>query len=302
MTQETPFHNTASNPNIFDRELVRAHRDRAAKGFARHAFMAQEIADRLIERLSEVNRDFKRILILGDASGILAEQLAARYQPEILIRMDISEAMLKNGGGQSVLAAEECIPFGPKSFDLIISNLTLHWVNDLPGGLLQLNRALKPDGLFLAALFGGTTLTELRQALAKAEVEVTNGLSPRVSPFADIRDCGGLLQRAGFALPMVDSDSLTVTYADALALMRELRGMGETNALQLRPKNFTRREVILAATQAYGDMFARPDGRIPATFQILYLTGWAPDASQPKPLAPGSAKASLAEALKPKKD
>ena len=297
MTQETPADNMGNSPLIFDRDLVRAHRERAAAHFT--TFLAEEVADRLIERLSEIKRDFKRILIIGDAGGKLATHIAARYQAEILVRMDFSKTMLQKSSGPRVQASEEFIPFEPASFDLIIGNLTLHWVNDLPGTLIQLNRTLKPDGLFLAAFFGGTTLTELRQALANAEVAVTNGLSPRVSPFADIRDCGGLLQRAGFALPLVDSDTITVTYGNALSLMRDLRGMGETNALVLRPKTPTRRDIILAAAEAYSDLFARDDGRLPATFQIFFLTAWAPDASQPKPLRPGSGKVSLAEALKP---
>jgi SAM-dependent methyltransferase len=288
----------ANYPEIFDRQLVRNRRNRAALNFAAHDFMAKEVASRLIERLGEVNRDFKRILILGDAGGVIAGHIATRYRPEILTRMDLSKTMLQTGSGPGIVASEEFIPFAPQSFDLVISNLTLHWVNDLPGCLVQLNRTLKPDGLFLAAFFGGETLSELRQALARAEVEITGGLSPRVSPFADIRGSGSLLQRAGFALPLVDADTLTVTYSDAFALMQELRGMGEGNALNLRPKNFARRAVFLAAAKAYGEIFARGDGRLPATFEVLFMTGWAPDASQPKPLRPGSAKTSLKEALK----
>jgi NADH dehydrogenase [ubiquinone] 1 alpha subcomplex assembly factor 5 len=300
MTQENKAHNPHDAARLFDRALIRLRRNSKAKGFAAHAFLAEEIADSLIERLSEVNRQFKRILILGDASGKLGPYIEDAYSPELLVEADFAENMIRNTAGLRLAASEEYIPFAPLSFDLIISNLTLHWVNDLPGALMQLNRILKPDGLFLAAFFGGTTLTELRQALTRAEIDVTEGLSPRVSPFADIRDCGGLLQRAGFALPLVDSDSLTVTYANAVALMHELRGMGEANALNARQKTCPPRAVFLTAA-AYSDMFGLENGRIPATFQVLYLTGWSPDASQPKPLAPGSAKASLAKALKPSK-
>lgn len=268
-----------------------------AQRFSDHDFLVEEVADRLIERLGEINRKFSRILILGDAGGALFRRISQLYTPEILVRADYADAML-TGAGLKLAASEEYIPFAAQSFDLVISNLTLHWVNDVPGALIQINRVLKPDGLFLAAKFGGSTLHQLREALAQAEVATTGGLSPRVSPLADIRDGGGLLQRAGFALPVVDCDTINVTYADAFALMRELRGMGETNAVLARRKNFSRRDTLFAAAEAYANLYARDDGRIPATFQILYFTGWAADASQPKPLKPGSAKARLADALK----
>ena len=189
------------------------------------------------------------------------------------------------------------MPFADESFDLVVSGLALHFVNDLPGTLLQVRRALKPDGLLLAAMLGGTTLTELRTALLAAEEEIEGGASPRVAPFADVRDLGALLQRAGFALPVADSETVTVTYAHPLALMRELRAMGAANALLHRRRSPLRRATLARALEIYADRFGLANGRIPATFEIITLTAWAPHESQQKPLQPGSAKARLAEVL-----
>ena len=189
------------------------------------------------------------------------------------------------------------MPFAEAVFDLVISDLSLHWVNDLPGALVQIHRSLKPDGLFLAAMFGGETLKELRQVLLETDLAEEGGASPRVSPFADVRDAGDLLQRAGFALPVVDLDTITVTYADAFALMRDLRGMGETNAVVERRGGFSRRTTMMAAARLYQERFQDRQGRAPATFQILYLTAWAPHEAQQKPRKPGSAGARLADAL-----
>jgi SAM-dependent methyltransferase len=186
----------------------------------------------------------------------------------------------------------------PESIDLVVSLLALQFVNDLPGVLAQLRRALKPDGLLLAAMIGGDTLTELRQSFALAEAEIEGGASPHVSPFADLRDVGGLLQRAGFALPVTDLDRVVVRYDNAFALMQDLRRMGATNVLVERRKLPTRRATMLRMAQVYGERFADPDGRIRATFDIIWLLGWAPHASQPKPLRPGSAKFSLEDAVK----
>jgi SAM-dependent methyltransferase len=214
-----------------------------------------------------------------------------------IVTTDLAPEMLAQTKGLRVCADEEQLPFADKSFDLIISALSLHWVNDLPGALIQIRRALVPDGLFMGAMFGGETLTELRQALAEAEIECEGGLSPRVSPFADLRDMGGLLQRAGFALPVVDSDRVTVTYGNPLKLMAELRGMGETNALIERRRTPMRRTTLMRAAAIYSEKFGLPDGRIPATFEITMLAGWSPHESQQKPLRPGSAKAKLADVL-----
>jgi SAM-dependent methyltransferase len=199
--------------------------------------------------------------------------------------------------GLLVVGDEEMLPFRPESFDLAVSLLALQGVNDLPGALVQARRALKPDGLFLGCLLAGATLTELRQAFAAAEAEVEGGISPRVAPFADVRDLGGLLQRAGFALPVADVEAVTVRYPDPFALMRDLRAMGLTNALVHRRKTPLRRATLLPAAAIYAERFADADGRLRATFELAWLSGWAPHASQQRPLRPGSAKARLADAL-----
>ncbi len=292
-------------PEIFDRRMVRRHRDRAAGGIEAHDFLLREVAERLIDRLEDVRRAFPCSLDLGCHHGVVAEALAGRGGIERLVQADLSPAMARRAAGRSaengpaavVVADEEALPFAEGSLDLVVSVLSLHWVNDLPGALLQIARALKPDGLFLAAMIGGDSLKELRTALMRAEMEIEGGASPRVSPFADLRDLGGLLQRAGFALPVTDLDSITVTYPSALALMHELRGMGESSADRNRRRSLSRRATLARAAALYEEAFAGPDGRLPATFEILYLTGWAPHAAQPRPLAPGSARTRLAEAL-----
>jgi SAM-dependent methyltransferase len=189
------------------------------------------------------------------------------------------------------------LPFAPESFDLVISDLSLHWVNDLPGCLLQVRQSLKSDGLFLAAMLGGDTLSELRQSLMEAELAETGGTGPRVSPFADLRDAGSLLQRAGFALPVIDGDRLAVTYPDILKLMHDLRGMGESNAVRVRASRSVDRAIVARANELYRRRFSDGEGRLVATFQIIYLTAWAPAAGQQRALAPGSARTRLAEAL-----
>jgi len=195
------------------------------------------------------------------------------------------------------VADEEMLPLKAASVDLVLSAMALHWVNDLPGSLVQICRALKPDGLFLAALLGGETLWQLRQALAQAESDVEGGLSPRVSPFADLRDAAGLLQRAGFAMPVADAEPIEVRYPDALALMRDLRAMAETNAVRDRRTGLTPRETMARAAAIYAERHRGADGRLPATFDVLYLHGWAPHAAQPRPLQPGAATSRLADAL-----
>ncbi|MGE5504672.1 MAG: methyltransferase domain-containing protein [Actinomycetota bacterium] len=290
----------ASPISIFDRSLLRKRRDRAASGFAAHDFLVREAAERLLDRLDDVTRHFPVALDLGCHTGQVADTLAGRGGIRTLVQCDLSPAMARAAaanGHPTVCADEEWLPFAPASFDLVLSCLSLHWVNDLPGTLVQIRRILKPDGLFLAALLGGDTLAELRRALMEAELEAEGGASPRVSPMAEVRDLGGLLQRAGFALPVVDSDAVPVTYGDPMRLMADLRGMGETNAVAAQRKTFTRRATLLGALQRYGQLFARDDGRLPATFQLLTLTGWAPHPDQPKPLPRGSAGLSLARAL-----
>jgi len=282
---------------LFDRRLVRRHRERAAPRFAEHDFLFREVAERLLDRLADTRRRFPLALELGRRGSSLGALAHGRSGIERLVTLDAAPGATGGTGQLLVVADEEALPFAAASFDLILSSLVLHWVNDLPGTLIQACRALKPDGLFLAALLGGDTLHELRAALLEAEAEIEGGAGPRVSPMADLRDAGGLLQRAGLALPVVDRDAITVTYRDALALMRELRGMGETNAVAAMRRGFSRRATLLRAVAIYRERFARPDGRIPATFEVIYLTGWAPHPSQPQALKPGSGAERLATAL-----
>ena len=283
---------------VFDRRAVRAHRQRAAAGLGERDFLFRESARRLADRLDDVTRKFPRALDLGCHGGELAAALGPRGGIETLVQCDLAPAMARRAagvGGLALAADEELLPFAPRSFDLVLSNLGLHWVNDLPGCLLQVRRVLRPDGLFVAALLGGQTLHELRAALIEAELAVSGGAGPRVSPFADVAELGGLLQRAGFALPVADSDTLTVTYGDAFGLMRDLRGMGEGNALNARRRAFTRRAILFEAAARYRDGCG--GGRLTATFQIVTLTAWAPHESQQKALRPGSARTRLADAL-----
>ncbi len=287
----------------FDRAAHRKHRCRAARRLDDHDFLLREVAARLADRLDDVKRDFAMVLDLGCHGGEIGPLIAGRRGLSTLVQCDLSPAMAArardaNGASAHVLAAdEERIPFADATFDLVLSNLSLHWVNDLPGTLVQIRRILKPDGLFLGAMLGGDTLHELRGALMEAELACEGGASPRISPFAGVRDAGNLLQRAGFALPVADCDTITVSYQGALALMRELRGMGESNATRHRRRGFSRRETLMQAAAAYDHHHAAKDGRIPATFEVIYLGAWAPHPCQPKPLAPGSASHRLAEAL-----
>ncbi|HWK47134.1 MAG TPA: methyltransferase domain-containing protein [Stellaceae bacterium] len=281
---------------VFDRSAVRAHRERAAGLPAEHRFLRREVAARLIDRLADVKGRFETVLDLGCGDGEMADLLEAAGRPATVISLDAARGFARRGP-RPVVAEEEALPFKPASIDLVLSTLGLHWTNDLPGALLQIRQILRPDGLLLAGMLGGETLHELRAALLEAELAEESGASPRISPFADLRDAGALLQRAGLALPVVDADTITVTYPDALALMRDLRGMGETNAGRHRRRSFTRRATLLRAAAIYAERFAGPDGRIPASFQILFLTGWAPAPSQPKALRPGSATARLADVL-----
>jgi SAM-dependent methyltransferase len=283
--------------DVFDRRLVRLRRERAAANWAAHDFLFREVAERLAERLDDVRRRFPLALELDRRGDALTAAIQARAGIETIVHAGLSPAAVRDAGGPAVAADEEALPFRDDAFDLVVSSLALHWVNDLPGALAQVRRALKPDGLFLAALFGGGTLAELRDALMDAEMTEEGGASPRVSPFADVRDMGALLQRAGFALPVVDVDTIAVTFPDALALMKDLRGMGETNAVKARRSGFLRRATLGRAVEAYRDRHGDADGRIPATFRVLFVTAWAPATSQPKPLRPGSASARLADAL-----
>jgi SAM-dependent methyltransferase len=286
-----------SAPRIFDRRLLIARRNRAAAGAADHDFLLARVADDLVERLAAVNRRFPRAAVVGAYHGVIGRRLRQVPGIELVTEVEASPRLLALCRGPRLQADEEALPFAEASLDLAVSGLSLHLVNDLPGALIQIRRALRPDGLLLASLLGGATLTELRTAFLIAEEETAGGASPRVAPFADVRDLGGLLQRAGFALPVADSDTVTVTYRDPLALMRELRAMGASNPLAERSRRPLRRATLTRAIEAYADRFGLPDGRVPATFEIITLTAWAPHPSQPKPLRPGSATTSLADVL-----
>jgi SAM-dependent methyltransferase len=273
---------TSSAPLLFDRNLVRAHRRRAAPGLAGHSFLLERAAQDIAERLHEIERRFEPVLLQGARGGVLEQALA--NHPRLGHLIDLPHD-------------EEALPFGAGVFEAVLSLLSLHWVNDLPGALIQIRQSLRPDGLFVGTLFGGETLRELRQALAEAEIETEGGLSPRISPFLELRDGAALLQRAGFALPVADRDLVTVTYESPLHLMHELRGMGETNALIERRRAPLKRGTLARALTIYGEKFGTATGRVAATFDLLTLTGWAPHERQQQPLKPGSAKTRLADAL-----
>lgn len=288
-------------PRIFDRDLHARRLVRAARSFATADFLKRRAVLDVIERLGSVNRRFARAADLGARDGTFARTLADH--PDVSARIgwlaqtDISPAMLAHGGGARAACDEERLPFTPGGLDLVVSSLALHWVNDLVGALTQIRLALAPDGLFVGAILGGATLTELRASLLEAEAELRGGAGPRVSPFLDAADAGSLLQRAGFALPVVDVDTVSVRYEHPVRLLADLRAMGETSALVERPRKPLTRTLLARTFEIYRSKFADPDGRVRATFEIITLTGWAPHPDQPQPLAPGSAKARLADAL-----
>jgi SAM-dependent methyltransferase len=282
----------ASGPHIFDRQLLRARQARArTQGAA--TFLLDHVAADLGERLGAVLRSFALAADIGTPTDAVRCALAASGKVQTII----SVVPHASANGLHIVADEEALPFADASLDLAVSALALQSVNDLPGALIQIRCALKPDGPMLAALLCGDTLTELRQAFAQAESEVEGGLSPRVAPFADLRELGALLQRAGFALPVADSDKLVVRYDSAFALMRDLRAMGATNVLAERRRVPLKRATLLRMAETYAKRFSDPDGRVRATFEIAWLTGWAPHESQQKPLKPGSASQRLADAL-----
>jgi NADH dehydrogenase [ubiquinone] 1 alpha subcomplex assembly factor 5 len=283
-------------PAVFDRRLLRQRRERVAPALDGFDFLIREAAARLVERLGDVRRAFSLALELGCHTGQLAAALHGSAQVGRLIQADLAYDMVRRAPGERLVADEEALPLGPGRLDLVLSCFSLHWVNDLPGALAQIRYALKPDGLFLAIMPGGTTLFELRESLMRAELEITGGAGPRVSPFIDVRDAGMLLQRAGFALPVVDVDTITVTYDHPLRLLAELRGMGEASVLAPPSRNLGRSTLPLAC-ELYRQLFGGADGRIPATFQLLTMSGWAPDPRQPKPIRRGSGQVHLAEAL-----
>jgi SAM-dependent methyltransferase len=284
----------ADNPMIFDRGLLRRRRRRAA-ALGPATFLLDRVAGDLAERLGTVLRRFEVAVDLGTPGEAVRNAL---MRLESVGRIVAADVMPDAARGEIVVAAdEEALPFGDASLDLVVSALALQFVNDLPGVLVQIRRALKPDGLFLAALIGGETLTELRQSFAEAESDIEGGVSPRVAPFADLRDLGALLQRAGFALPVTDVDRVTVRYDSVLGLMHDLRRMGATNALLARRRTPLKRTTLRRMAEIYAQRFADDDGRLRATFEIVWLSGWAPHPDQQQPLKPGSAKARLADAL-----
>src|SRR5215471_11777135 len=279
------------NPIIFDRLLRRRRRSRAA-ALPPANFLLDRVASEFADRLGVVLRRFE----LGVDLGTPGEAVRASLRGLDAVRTIVGADVIARGR-PFVVADEEALPFRDASLDLVVSGLALHFANDLPGVLAQIRGALKPDGLFMAALLGGETLTELRQAFAEAENEIEGGASPRVAPFADLRQVGALLQRAGFALPVTDVERATVRYNSAFDLMHDLRRMGVTNALVARRRVPLRRATLMQMANIYARRFADADGRLRATFDILWLSGWAPHPSQQQPLKPGSAKARLADAL-----
>ncbi len=282
---------------VFDRALLVRRRGRVAPSAASHDFLLRRVADDLAERLAIVRRSFPLAANIGAHHGVVSRAIRGVAGVENIIDLDATVELLREAPGLRVVADEEALPFADASLDLAVSGLSLQLVNDLPGALVQIRRALRPDGLLLASLLGGATLRELRESWIAAEAEISGGASPRIAPFADVRDMGALLQRAGFALPVVDSETLTVTYANPLALMQEIKAMGASNMLEARRRTPVTRGLMLRTAEIYAERFAAGDGRVPATFEIITLTAWAPDDSQPKPLRPGSAQTRLADAL-----
>lgn len=283
-------------PRVFDRRLQRAHLRRAARGAPATFLLDRAVAD-LKERLGTVNRRFGRILDYGSPGPSVVSNLSSCFPEASVAQAAPLLAALGAGPWLSVVADDEASPFRGEAFDLVVSLLSLQWANDLPGALAQIRRTLKPDGLFLGCLVAGRSLRELRTAFAMAEADTIGGVSPRVAPFADLRDLGALLQRAGFALPVTDVETVTARYGDAFDLMRDLRAMGAANPLVERSRRPLRRATLRRVAQVYAELFADADGRVRATFDLVWLSGWAPHESQQKPLRPGSARMRLSDAL-----
>lgn len=290
---------TAAPPALFDRTLLRRRRDRTAGILAEHNFLAQRAFDDMSDRIASIMRDFDRAAVLGGGPGLTTAATDDLLQDKVnwWCRSDLSPSVAATLDRPALALDEEQLPFASESLDLVLAPWGLHWTNDLPGVLVQINHALKPDGFFACALPGGSTLTELRQCLMAAESELTGGAAARVSPLAGTFDMAALLQRAGFAMPVADVDRITVRYDNIFALMADLRGMGETSVLTDRPSNPAARALFVRAGQIYAERFADPDGRIRATFEIVHAAGWAPHPDQPKPKRPGSATHRLADAL-----
>ena len=274
-----------TSPDLFDAKALRLHRARAAADFATYGFLYEASAEMLVDRAFDISRKFSAVAELGwrDQS----------FMPALKAKLNLDAAYT-----QVAISEGQALPLAPASQDLILSNLCLHWIADLPGLLAQIKAALKPDGLFVATLFGGETLAALHQAFLQADSELSQGASPRVAPRIGLQDAAGLLQRAGFALPVADIQTFEASYADPIALMHDLRGMAETNALTGRLKTFTRRDTLMRAAQLYSQLEPAEDGRCLAKFDVITLTGWAPAPTQQKPLKPGQGKVSLVDFLK----
>ena len=290
----------AAPPEVFAAHRLVAQRERAAARFGEFDFLKRRVSSALMERLDDVSRDFASVLDIGAHDGTLSAMLAERGDVARILALEPSPAMAARAGRHDKVEAQvssmEQLDVAPGGFDLAVSALALHWVNDLPGLLVQVRRALKPDGLFLSALVGGESLRELRQSLLQAESELRGGAGARVSPFLDGIDAGRLLQRAGFAMPVADTDTLTITYETIFHLVRDLRGMGEASKLA-GPVPRLSREVLLRAGEIYAGQHSDARGRILARFDIVWMAGWAPSPDQPKPKRPGTATHSLAEAV-----
>jgi SAM-dependent methyltransferase len=281
---------------IIDTALAQSRKLRAlAKPAPGADFLMRRAEEDLSDRLSSISRRFPAAATVFSPGGATAEILALSGKTDTIVELTTDVALA--GSTNTLVAEAETVPLPPGSLDLAVSLYALHEANDIPGVLIQIRRALKPDGLLLAALPGAGTLAELRESLLAAETELLGGASPRVLPFTDVRDAGGLLQRAGFALPVADIETVTVRYDSMFGLMRDLRAMGATNALVARSRRPATRALFMRAAEIYAERFADPDGRVRATFSTIWLSGWAPDASQQKPLKPGSATMSLAKAL-----
>lgn len=286
-----------SAPQLFDRALLARRLRRAAPSFAQAAFLKERVSEDMLDTLSAINRSFPLALDLGARGGVFGRMLKdspVADKIDLLIEADLTDAMLP---GPGVVLDAEALPFGDERLNLIVSGLMLHAVDDLPGLLAQALRALTPDGLFIGALFGGETLKELRACLMEAEIEARGGYGPRIAPFAESPDLIELLKRIGYAMPVVDSDRVSVSYEHPMRLLADLRRMGETNVLIERPRKGLNKAILTRMCELYAERFSDAEGRVTATFEIVTLSGWKPHESQQKPLRPGSAKMRLADAL-----
>lgn len=284
-------------PQVFDRARIRRLRESSVVNYPKYSFLKTRAVDELTERLADTPRIFDLALDLGSHDGLAAGALTSSGKARHVLAADLSEGMTKACPAPAFVADEERLPVAEHSLDLVTSLLSLHSVNDLPGALVQIRRALKPDGLFVGCLFGAGTLKELRTSLMQAEVDLTSGAAQRIAPLPGLQDMAGLLQRAGFALPVADVDRLTVRYDTPFDLIADIKGMGESAAFAGTPRPPLSRRILARMAEIYAAQFSDPDGRLRASFEIIWLSGWAPAPDQPKPLRPGSAKTSLASAV-----